>query len=209
MASEGRTIPSWIWLVAKPSGSNHPDTNSSSPSDPDTEASNSEVSDLQGRAASGEEIAVSIRAHWARCQARAERYEEEAALTVEEMRQVLKFFKWKSQWWLELQDARVNSTAPPDPQVQHGLRAYAHRQSSIYSSLARTYIDHWRGFLTEHSLGLDWISEYPLSPSPATKSTPAEEVDPPLESNDDVSEMDVVDPTDPDFEERFSDLLGN
>ena len=110
-ASEGKTIPSWIWLIPKCSDSNNPNT----------VVGDSEVSDLQNRAASGEEIAVSIRAHWARCQARAEHYEEEVALTVEEMRWVLEFFKWKSQWWLELQDARVNSAAPPDPQVQHGL----------------------------------------------------------------------------------------
>jgi len=125
------------------------------------------------------------------------------------MRRVLEFFKWKSQWWLELQDARVNSAAPPDPQVQHRLRAYAHRQSSIYSLLARAYPNHWRGFLTEHSLGLDWISGYPFTPSSATGFTPAEDVDPLLESNDDVNEPDVVDPVDPEFEETFSDLLSN
>ena len=94
--SEGRTVSSWIWLVPKPSlplETPRPDTNTNTdiPSD-----------DLSTGAASGEEVAVSIRAHWARCQARAERYEEEVELTVEEMRRTLEFFKWKSHWWLTL-----------------------------------------------------------------------------------------------------------
>jgi hypothetical protein len=130
--SEGRTVSSWIWLIPNPSqplDTSHPDTDTD-----DTKKSN-----LSERAASGEEVAVSIRAHWARCQARAERYEEEVKLTIEEMRRTLEFFKWKSCWWLSLQDARVDPATPADPQIYHGLRAYAHRQASMYSSLVDTY----------------------------------------------------------------------
>ena len=153
--SDGRTISSWIWLVPKPP---HP-LNGSHPDDSST-ATNSAESDLSQRAASGEEITISIRAHWARCQARAERYEEEVSLTLEEMRRTLEFFKWKSRWWLELQDKRLTSAKPPDPQVQHGLRAYAHRQASTYSSLTWIYVNHWRTFLVENSLSRGYARTY-------------------------------------------------
>lgn len=162
--------------------------------------------------ASGEEVAVSIRAHWARCQARAERHEEEVELTLEEMRRTIEFFKWKSRWWLELGDARTNSAAPPDPQVQHGLRAYANRQASIYSSLATTYADHWREFLIDHSLGTEWISQPPVTPPPANAPVPPVDVDGPLEDDEDGEDEDDTDsenPADPEFEEIYADLHGN
>jgi hypothetical protein len=223
--SEGRFISSWIWLVPKvsqpldntiPDDSTNPNTN---PSNPDT------TSDLSQRAASGEEVAISIRAHWARCQARADRYEEEAELTLEEMRRTLEFFKWKSRWWLMSQDLRAKSAAPPDPQVQHGLRAYAYRQASMYSSLIPIYVDHWRKFLVEHSLGAEWLRFYPTTPPPANEPILDENADGPLEGgrggnrdgdgdgddddDDDDDELDFENAADPDFEERFADLPGN
>jgi len=194
--SEGQTVSSWIWLVP-----NSPHSlNKSTPNKPD----------LSMRAASGEEVAVSIRAHWARCQARAERYEEEVLLTIEEMRRTLKFFKWKSHWWLTLQDLRANSSAPPDPQVLHGLRAYADRQSSIYSSLVTTYINHWQEFLVERSLGLEWLTLYSYLPPQSTGSASFEDMDEPLEGDEDEDKPDFEDAAaDPEFEEMFVDLPGN
>ena len=202
-SSEGRTLPSWIWRVQRPSQS--PDASA-----PDCTAggNNSEHSDLSKRAASGEEVALSIRAHWARCQARAERYEEEVELTLEEMRRTLEFFKWKSRWWLSLQDVRANSITPPDPQVAHGLRAYAHRQASIYSSLIAVYVQHWRGFLLEHSLGQQWLILYPTtSPSP-TRPAGSEGADEPLGQGEGEDEVNSENPVDPEFEEKFDDLPG-
>ena len=194
--SEGQTLSSWIWLVPK--------------SDRSHVGTNPDESNLSIRAASGEEVAVSIRAHWARCQARAERYEEEVELTIEEMRRTLEFFKWKSQWWLGLQNSRANSSPPPDPQVLHGLRAYAHRQSSIYSSLVTTYVDHWKEFLIKHSLGLEWIALYSSTPLQTTKSTSVEGMDEPLEGDEDEDGPDFeVAAGDPEFEEMFVDLPGN
>ena len=187
--SEGQTVSSWIWLVPKPSSA-------------------SDMSGLSTSAASGEEVAASIRAHWARCQARAERYEEEVELTIEEMRRTLEFFKWKSQWWLALQDSRASSPEPPDPQVVHGLRAYAHRQSSIYSSLVTTYINHWQEFLVERSLGLQWLGLYTSIPPQPTEPTSAEGVDEPVEGDEDDDEPILEEVSaDPEFEEMFVDLL--
>lgn len=197
--SEGQTVSSWIWLIAKPSKplntSGHPNPS----------ANNPEGSDLSIRAAGGEEVAVSIRAHWARCQARAERYEEEVQLTVEEMRRTLEFFKWKSRSWLALQDLRVDSATSCDPQIHHGLRAYAHRQAALYSSLVDGYINHWRSFLVEHSLGLEWLNLYPLLSTPATELASAV-VDQPLDVEDEVEPI-CEGGTDLEFEERFDDLL--
>ena len=71
-----------------------------------------------------------------------------------------------------------------------------------------TYLNHWRKFLTEHSLGLKWLKSYPVvSPSPA-ESISTEGVDELLEVDED-EEPDCEDPTDPEFEERFGDLLDN
>ena len=206
--SYGRTVSSWIWLVPK-------SPHSLDGSDPDNSnaAANSDESDLSQRAASGEEIAISIRAHWARCQARAERYEEEVSLTLEEMRRTLEFFKWKSRWWLELQDKRATSANPPDPQVQHGLRAYAHRQASTYSSLTWTYVNHWRTFLVENSLGLDWLSLYPTEQASTTEPISAARVDDPLEDDEEDDEeedqSDAEEPADPEIEEIYADFPGN
>jgi len=193
--SEGQIVSSWIWLTPKPS---HPNSNA-----------NSDESNLSQRAASGEEVAVSIRAHWARCQARAEWYKEEVKLTVEEMRRTVEFFAWKSRWWLKLQDERAMSDAPPDPQVQHGLQAYAHRQASMYSSLASIYIKHWQKFLVEHSLGLDWLRLYPTTQPPATEPVSAVGVDEPLEGEVEDDETDTDEPADPEFEEIYADLSSN
>jgi len=201
--SDGHTVSSWIWLVPKASQP----LDIPRPANVDTNTPNEQ--DLSQRAASGEEVAVSIRAHWARCQARAERHEEEVELTLEEMRRTIEFFKWKSRWWLTLKDARVNSAEPPDPQVQHGLRAYAHRQASIYSSLAVAYANHWRKFLVDHSLGTEWLSQTPATPPPANDPIPTVDVDGPLEGDEDEDDADPGDPTDPEFEEIFADLHGN
>ena len=192
--SEGRTVPSWIWLIkpSQPLKTSHPDT----------DANDAEEPDLSRRAASGEEVAVSIRAHWARCQARAERYEEEVKLTVEEMRRTLEFFKWKSCWWLSLHNKRADSATPPDPQVQHGLRAYAHRQAATYSSLVDAYVNHWRRFLVEHSLGLEWLKLYPAAATPTTEPIPAG-VDKPLDADEVEVGLQCENPGDPEFEERF------
>ena len=198
--SEGHTVSSWIWLVPM----------SSQPLDSNTNGI--DESNLSQRAASGEEVAVSIRAHWARCQARAERYEEEVQLTLEEMRRTLKFFEWKSDRWLESQDQRTTAETSPDLQVQHGLRAYAHRQAAMYSLMVKIFANHWRKFLIERSLGLDWLSQYPVTPPPAPGPISAEGIDAPLEVDAEDGGENEVDPDGPvnaEFEEMFDDLPGN
>ena len=86
--SEGRFAPSWIWLVSQ----------SSKPIPTKTTASNDHTarstSINESSTAVDPERTDSMRAHWAKCQARAERYEE-AKLVVEEMGWTLRYFDWK------------------------------------------------------------------------------------------------------------------
>ena len=114
----------------------------------------------------------SHRAHWARAQARAERYEEEVMLTVEEMGRNLKYFEWKKSWWQSILSEQAQSNDPPPPIVQDGLHTYAHRQADIYDRLVTLFVNHWHSFLSAHSLGSSWLGNYPLSAHPAPHAGP-------------------------------------
>jgi hypothetical protein len=107
--SEGRFQQSWIWVVSRPLP-NSPDPASSDPQPsvagptflhqqpvPSTLVVSSGGPDSP--AVEQNKLDQSHRAHWARAQARAERYEEEVNLTVEEMGRTLKYFGWKRLWW--------------------------------------------------------------------------------------------------------------
>ena len=116
---------------------------------------------------------------WAKCQARAERYEEEVLLTVEEMGRTLQYFEWKRDWWLSLVpdrsdmlgessmsggfslSSKLNEFLSAD--IQSGLRAYAYRQSQTYNDLTVSFVSHWRKYLLAHSLGAAWLVKYPPS----------------------------------------------
>lgn len=69
--SNGRFVPSWIWLVPRASG------------DADME---SQLND-------------SLRVEWMKSKARVQRWEEEVELVHEEMRRVVEYSKWKATWW--------------------------------------------------------------------------------------------------------------
>jgi hypothetical protein len=180
--SEGRFQQSWIWTVSCPlphssdpisSDPQHAVTNPTSPHEPPLSASIAVSSDGSGSPIiNTKEQDQSHRAHWARAQARAERYEEEVKLTVEEMGRTLQYFKWKRSWWRSILSERSQSGNPPPPNVQDGLHAYAHRQSFIYDKLVTLFVNHWRGFLLAHSLGLLWLCNYPLDTHPILPTRP-------------------------------------
>ena len=111
------------------------------------------------------------RVQWAKSQARAERYEEEVQLTVEEMGRTLRYFEWRRDWWLSLVPD-PKSDSPPD--IRGGLRAYAHRQSHLYDDLVTSFISHWRPYLSAQSLGSSWLGRYAsrvsLAPAPSQKA---------------------------------------
>jgi hypothetical protein len=105
-------------------------------------------------------------------QARAERYEEEVKLTVEEMGRTLQYFKWKKSWWQSISLGRSQPDSPLPPDVQAGLRAYADRQSDTYDKLITLFVNHWRHFLSAHSLGSSWLDDYPPDAHPASSTRP-------------------------------------
>lgn len=178
--SEGHFQQSWIWTVPSP----QPNASNSTSSDPRLSIANSippiecpsssasTGEGLGGTAVDDKEQEQSHRAHWARAQARAERYEEEVKLTVEEMGRTLKYFTWKKSWWQSISSERGQSNDPPPRKVQEGLRAYAYRQSYIYDRLVALFVNHWHAFLLAHSLGSSWLCNYPLSAHPVPPARP-------------------------------------
>lgn len=167
--SEGTFQPSWIWLLPRSTG---PAPNDSPPSnEPITATStipgtNSNVIGPVSTIIDDPEAADSMRVHWAKCQARAERYEEEVALTVEEMGRTLRYFEWKKTWWASLQLEREKSATPPPLDIQQGLCAYAYRQIHVYDTLIVSFVNRWRNTLVFHGLGINWLHRYPLAIDP-------------------------------------------
>ena len=192
--SDGTFQPSWIWLVPRltdraPNGFvPTDDTRSSTGSNSSTPSTTSDL-----------EVAESMRVHWARCQARADRYEEEVMLIVEEMGRTLRYFEWKKSWWLSLQSIREQSPSPPSNEVCLGLRAYSSRQANVYSALISSFSTRWRKLLVPLGLGVKWTSRYPTAtdsplakpshhtsaaaePTPTPTCSPPTQVDPLLPS---------------------------
>jgi len=162
--SEGMFQPSWIWLVPRQPGG--VPSNGPPPSGPATPGPDGSGSDPVSTAAEDLEVVDSMRVHWAKCQARADRYEEEVALTVEEMGHTLRYFKWKKSQWLSLQPRRKLSATPPPIEVQRGLNAYARRQAHMYETLIVSFVNFWRNILVSNRLGSDWLRQYPVAIDP-------------------------------------------
>ena len=165
-------MPSWIWLVPHPSS--HP-----IPTSPDDLAAATSSTSNGNTTANDAAVANSMHVHWAKCQARAERYEEEIALTIEEMGRTLHYFEFKKTWWLSLRSERAESNTPPPADVQRGLHAYAYRQANIYETLVTLFANQWRKLLTSQGLTPDWLAKYPdaadsLPLHPSTKHSSAQ-----------------------------------
>lgn len=126
--------PTWIWLVPRLAGvvSDEPVPASGTVPDPDIAMAGPSSTILDKpvpasgtipdsditmtgptpTAAEKSQVANSMRTHWAKCQAQVVQFEEEVALTVEEMGQTLLYFEWKKSWWLSMQPNREQSAAP-------------------------------------------------------------------------------------------------
>jgi len=130
--SESRHEPSWIWRSFSPSEIG--------------------INDRQ--------LQSVMRAEWCKAVARAERFEEEVELTVEEMRRTLLSFKWTADHWECLGEARVGEPTM-DEDTTAGIRAYAARQAALYHRLIKVFIQDWYECLELKSLGSDWLSDYP------------------------------------------------
>ena len=122
------------------------------------------------------------RVQWAKCQARAERYEEEVQLTVEEMGRTLRYFEWKRDWWLSLKEC---DSSKYSPDIRGGLCAYACRQSHLYDELTTMFVVHWRTYLSARSLGSSWLDKY-------TSRTDPIPVRPPRRRQNSDADLDII-----------------
>ena len=146
-ASDGRYVPSWIWL------SN----------------SNATTTDPARSTISSDEVNEDMRVEWAQCVARAVRWEEEVDLLQEEMRRVVHFLDWKSKDWLSRVDARAGVATK---ELSSGLSAYARKQASIYNKLAIRFCQRWRSQFPSLSLPHAWATGFLVA-----KKAPLEDPD--------------------------------
>ena len=157
--SEGRTEYSWIWIISHPpplSSASSGDLESAMPAP--TPSLPTQAVPTAGCVASDPDSQNFDRVQWAKCQARAERYEEEVKLTVEEMGRTLRYFEWKRDWWRSLKPEHTGRDCTPD--IRDGLHAYACRQSHLYDELVTSFVTHWRPYLSARSFGSSWLDKY-------------------------------------------------
>lgn len=106
---------------------------------------------------SRDEVNEDMRVEWAQCVARADHWEEEAALLQEEMRRVVQFLEWRSSDWLAKADLRARAVTPV---VLSGLAAYANKQTAVFHNLAVRFCQHWRSAFVSLSLPHNWATEF-------------------------------------------------
>jgi len=82
---------------------------------------------------------IGLRCEWARSKARADRWDEEVQLVMEEMRRVLTFLEWKAAWWDGQQEAPLNVSHG----VLEGAQAYAAKQAHVNRALAASFRTRW------------------------------------------------------------------
>jgi hypothetical protein len=92
----------------------------------------------------GDEI---LQVEWAKSRARAARAVEEVLLLREEMRRVIEFLKWKSEWWVSRAEHQSE-----DKGMAEGLHAYAHKQASLQNSLSQHFQLVWKTPLEDLSV---------------------------------------------------------
>lgn len=101
-----------------------------------------------------------MRVEWCKATARAERFEEEVELVVEEMRRTLAFFEWSARSWEEMGGVRASEPKISSATVI-GLKAYAVRKATLFRRLIVVFLQDWYECLEHKSLGSDWLTRYP------------------------------------------------
>lgn len=118
------------------------------------------------------EVNEIVRHEWMTCRARADRWKEETELLHEEMRRIIAFLEWKSNWWHEKVGSRLG-LVPGD--IQHGIDSYARRQENTYHELAVSLANQWLPHLLRLGLDTAWAKTYPWATeiySPVSKHPP-------------------------------------
>jgi urease accessory protein UreF len=80
-----------------------------------------------------------VQVEWSRARARKVRWEEEVLTLREEMRRVLRYLGWQSQWWRDHVKARDEDI----PELAAGIQAYALKQADLHDRLAGFYQRKW------------------------------------------------------------------
>ncbi|KAJ7742488.1 hypothetical protein DFH07DRAFT_777724 [Mycena maculata] len=82
----------------------------------------------------------SVRVEWTRVLARKVRWEEEVRTLREEMRRVLRYLRWQSQWWRDHVEERSEDVSRA---VAAGIRAYTMKQADLHDRLAVFFKKKW------------------------------------------------------------------
>jgi hypothetical protein len=98
----------------------------------------------------------SLRLHWCKTAANAERWREELELVQEEMRRVLSYFTWHAQWWQNQIDRRQDA----EPSLQQALDAHARRQYAIYFDRVVLFASTWIPELSRAGHTPEWTQPY-------------------------------------------------
>ena len=101
-----------------------------------------------------------MRTEWCKATARAQRFEEEVELVVEEMRRTLAFFEWTAGDWERRAQDRLGEPRVDDG-VVGGLVAYATRKAAHFRELITVFLQEWYHPLHRKSLGSSWLTHYP------------------------------------------------
>ncbi|KAJ7257694.1 hypothetical protein C8J57DRAFT_1436922 [Mycena rebaudengoi] len=84
-----------------------------------------------------------LRIEWAKARARCMRWREEVDLLEEEMRRIVQFLMWRSDWWRQ----QIGRKGLVDGAQLEGETAYALRQSAFQTALASSFTAKWAGRL--------------------------------------------------------------
>ena len=159
--TNGRFEPSWIWLVAR-------------------------LPKERGDNQTEDEFNHSMRSEWAQTRARMCRWNEERLIVQEEMRRVLAFWEWRSAWWLEVANGRVDL----ESSIRSGVVGYAHKQSALCLRMATRCAEYWLPVMKRHGIIPTWSSKYTvgLPARDGSISDSEDDNDPELEEDDNRSD---------------------
>jgi hypothetical protein len=160
VVGEGKYVQSWIWNGLLGKSFQETLTARGTPTeDPPTEPFTDPESSHQPQSSEPSTTTIKqmnevLRVEWSRLNARADRWEEEYALLVEEMRRTIAYLQWKANDW----DSKSSLRAADVPAaVQSGLAAYAAKQASCFRQLVRSFAVQWYPSLKKHDVACDWF----------------------------------------------------
>jgi hypothetical protein len=162
--SEGRRELSWIWLVRR-SGTAEGDE-----SDESDEAKINDCTFYHHSLLSMPHICSGLRVEWSKARARAARWEEEVHLLAEEMRRILWYLHWRSEWWLRQGVARGDTSL----ELGEGIVAYAAKQHALLQEMGVRFAAQWWHVVATNGLDVNWPADFiPKSPIPTTPTVDA------------------------------------